>query len=440
MSNALRKWTKTLGNHPLPAMTPSSERVAELLERPNTTNTDLQQAIDLDPGFALAIFRSITTATNIEQEPPHTLSHAISLLGLPSVGRIMKGLTILLGTKHVAYEGLIHCYSRAIHAAHYAREWGRQRGDTNPEEMWLAALFYSCGEMALWAHAEDKMSEIESLAAKGRDYNSAAVSVLGFSFNQLSHALATEWRLPTLTTAALESCWPQQPRTLEVVLATSLARYSEQSWDSAPCQDVIEHLAQSKGESVDHITSSMHQMSVDTAREMEALPLPLTATQFLSPQVKEKPVASGNRLQKLFGQHMLLLRKNLGLQRVVFAILSSDRKYLKTRFVMGADDNDPIRRLSIPLGSNTLFAIMLKKPQGVWLNAATKKRFLPIIPDSIHKSIDIRGFFSISLFVRNKPIGILYADAREPDSLTDEQFKLFKRIGLQLSQQLSKAD
>jgi hypothetical protein len=38
------------------------------------------------------------------------------------------------------------------------------------------------------------------------------------------------------------------------------------------------------------------------------------------------------------------------------------------------------------------------------------------------------------------PIGILYADAEEPDSLTDEQFKLFKRIGLQLSQQLGKAD
>jgi GAF domain-containing protein len=137
---------------------------------------------------------------------------------------------------------------------------------------------------------------------------------------------------------------------------------------------------------------------------------------------------------------MSLLRKNLGLQRVVFAILSSDHKYLKTRFVMGADDKDPIRRLSIPLSSNTLFAIMLKKPQGVWLNTTTKKRFLPIIPDSIHKSIDIRGFFSISLFVRDKPIGILYADAEEPDSLTDEQFKLFKRIGLQLSQQLGKAD
>ncbi len=439
MPNTLRGWSATLGNSPLPAMTPSLERITELLDCPNTTNSDLQQIIDLDPGFALAIFRSFTTASKTDVEPPHTLSHAISLLGLASVGRIMHGLTILLGSKHVANEGLIHCYSRALHAAHYARKWGRQRNDINPEEMGLAAMFYSCGEMTLWTHAEDKMREIETLVAKGADHNSAAIAVLGCSLSLLSLALARQWRLPPLTLTALESCWPLQTRTLEVILAVTLARASEQSWYATLCQDVTTELAQLHGGSADQVTTSLHMLAVDAAREMAALPLPLTATQFVAP-FRASAITASNALQKIFALTMTKLHNELGLRRIMFAILSSDRKELKARFVIGAAKDDPIRQLSIPLDKNSLFAIMLRKPQGVWLNATTSEKYLPIIPNSVHASIDTRGFIAISLFVRNKPIGILYADSANPDTMSNQQFDRFKQLGSQLSLQLSRAE
>ncbi len=437
MRNTLNEWTKTLGKPPLPAMTPTLQRTAELLDEPNSTNTELQQVIDRDPGFALAIFRSFTTASSAaKQDPPHSLAHAISKLGLPTLRRIMQGITPLLGTKHVGNDGLTRCYSRAIHAAHYAREWGRHRDDSNPEEMWLAAMFYSCGEMALWAHAEDKMREIESLVTAGADHNSAAIEILGFSLSQLSLALVREWQLPTLTAAVLEQCWPLKTRQLEVVLAITLARASEHDWGSEQCLDLTDQLAQLQGLSNDHLNSSLHEMAVDVAREMEALPLPVTATQFLTP-LKGRLESPNIRLQKIFAQYMTLLRKELGLQRVMFAILSSDRKSLRSRFVMGATEDDPLRLLSIPLGKNDLFAIMLKKPQGLWLNATTRNRYLNMIPNSLHDSIDTRGFFALSLFVDNKPIGMLYADATEPGSLSSERFGLFKRIGFKLSQQLT---
>ncbi len=438
MPNTLRGWTETLSISHLPAMAPSLERISELLDSPNTTNIDLQQVIDRDPGSALAIFRGLPSRSGVEREPPATLAHAISLLGLPAVGKIMREVTLLLGSKHVAADGLIRCYSRAIHAAYYARHWGQQHGDDNPEEMGLAAMFYSCGEMALWAHAEGRMRKIESLVASGLDHNHASMAILGCSLNQLSLTLAKQWKLPALTSAALNCCWPLQRRTLEVVLAATLARSSEQSWDSTSCLDIAEHMAQLQGLSTDHASASMHNLATGIAREMETLPLPVTATQFVTPyRVPIKPPKSSNRLQQIFSKNLKIIRRDLGMQRTLFAILSSDRKKINARFVLGATRDDPIRQLSIPLDKNSLFAILLSKPQGIWMNAKTRSKYLPLIPEKIQKSIDTRGFFALSLFVNDRPIGILYADATEPDSLTEAQFRKFKQLGQHIANKLA---
>ncbi len=468
MPNTLSEWTAFLGTPPLPAMTATLRKVAQLLENPRADNADFQQLIQRDPGFTLALFRHFGNRAGTGREPPASVAHAVALLGhTPLSGMIANLSSQPPAVNTSAAKGLYRCYSRSVHAARYAHDWGLDHPDSNPDELGLAALFHDCGEMALWAHAPEKMERIEDLAAKGMDRGSAALQVLGFPLPQLSSALARQWRLPTLIGTALLGSWHLQSRPMTAVLAAALARATERDWFSEEAGDLIDALAALRKLPSHRAGARLHALAAEVARDLHGLPFPVTATALVAirrPKIAEpvpegapaaatekrtgtapaspRPPKSGthtdtSRVQENFSRIMARMQKELGLERLLFAMLTSDRKALQARFALGAEKDSKLRHFVLPLEPRNLFGALLAKPQGLWLNDENREHYLPLIPPSLRDTIDTRGFFVSSLYVRNKPIGFLYGDCTRPERLDQDHFNRFRQLCQQLCNQLA---
>jgi HD-like signal output (HDOD) protein len=475
MPETLAEWTQFLGGRPLPVLAPSKQQVAQLLDSSNATNVDLERVIGRDPGFALELFRRYAGASKSPKEPPGSLAHAVSLLGLTSVSDLLKQLLVVEEIiEGAARQGLNHCYSRALHAAHYVTAWGHEREDSNPEELGLAALLSNCGEMALWAHAGEEMEKIEARVAAGADYASSAQSVLGCTLQQLNSALAELWRVPQLVTSTLFEGWPALPRGQKLVLATALARETERGWNSEQTLDLTDSLAEIQHISPDRARASLHTLAAETARDIGELGLPLTAPVLLGlrpiteelpeqtppppppkqappksstpavqkPAPARKPAAKpaptpANRLQQGLTRISDRMQQEIGVSRTMFAMLTNDRQGIKARFVAGDDEKKELSCFNCAFDKRNLFGVLLSKPQGFWLREDNRDKYLPLIPAPLREIVNTHGFFIMSIFLRNKPVGLLYADAEQPDALDEEGYKRFKQLCQQLSNQLA---
>lgn len=527
-----------LAKRPLPAMAVTIQRVKYLLEDPITSNQDLQKVIGLDPGFTMDIYRTYGASQADKRGPATDVAHAISMLGPLPVKIAAKNLPTLDKTlPDAAKSGIYQVYSRAIHAAIYAKAIGEMRGDNNIDEMGLAALLHNCGEMALWAYAGKPMLEIFKLVQKGADYGSATHSVLGFSMKQLNAALAEKWHLSPLITETTDHTWFGKSRSMAVQIACSIARESANGWNSSEVEDLIELLGSYIQHNKAKTTAFIHSLAAQTDRQLFGLPLPASAFNMLrqppvtiitekkkpkqgtfeiTPQKrkkrpmrieieqvekrpkKKKDVASLTELLKqmpkeqkrepkpiqtskpvskpaakkpepikrsistparpvpikktaepqatapkavekakapanwkpILDKYMRKMRNDIGLKRIMFAMVS-DANYAKVSELVGANGDPGLNNFMVNIQEENLFKLLLSKQQGFWLKDSNKEKFLPMIPEASLYAIDQNGFFCMSLFVRGRPIGLIYADGNFV--LNAESYADFKQLCAELS-------
>ena len=144
-------------------------------------------------------------------------------------------------------------------------------------------------------------------------------------------------------------------------------------------------------------------------------------------------------LKKVLALTMEGMHEGLGLNRVVFAMLTPDKGQLRARSILGSDNDPLFNRFVIDLESHNLFTRLLEKPQSLWLDENNRGKFFPLIPIGFHKLIRNDSFLVMSLFVRNKPVGIFYADRHTNACRLDaESYKRFKQLVAQASQTLSR--
>ncbi|TVO75546.1 HDOD domain-containing protein [Sedimenticola selenatireducens] len=483
MTHAIRNWIDRLSTKALPAMALTRTRVPQLLNSPNSNNADLQRIISRDPGFSLSIYRAFSALPHPPKEPISNLAHAIALLGIEPMTRASNQLPALNDLlKGETRAALYACYSRAGHAAWYALNWGQQLRLNNPDEIAISALLLELGEMMLWAYAEQEMSQIIALEKRGMHRSTAEQTILGFELNELSAQLADRWMLPPLLVDALKPAGAFQVRSLAVMLASALAGASTKDWHSEQTLDLIELAAELLGQSPDQGRADFHSLAAGAARNLTGLPVPLSAYALLQPIVvppveikrpiktastiveqedREKldsdtiPIASTqqektppqinkvaansnssplqSRLMRIFHD----IRESTGVDRVMFALLTPDRTQLRAKFIVGADKDSPLRQFQHPMGEHHLFTLIMKKPQDIWLNRENQKKITPLISEMGRIALDSRGFYMSSLFINNRPLGILYADRSDHKYLDKQGFSQFKSLAQRLSNELT---
>ncbi|MCB1752123.1 MAG: HDOD domain-containing protein [Gammaproteobacteria bacterium] len=148
---------------------------------------------------------------------------------------------------------------------------------------------------------------------------------------------------------------------------------------------------------------------------------------------------TGDPLQTALTDIMKKMREGAGLERAMFALLTPDRKTLRARFIIGAEKDAAIKTFQVNLDKRHLFSVLMLKPQSLWLNVDNRSKYLPMIPPHLHNSLNHHGFFVSSLFIDDKPVGILYADSSDAAKLDSDSFTQFRQLAQQLGANLSNA-
>ncbi|MCP4126464.1 MAG: hypothetical protein GY753_05310, partial [Gammaproteobacteria bacterium] len=131
------------------------------------------------------------------------------------------------------------------------------------------------------------------------------------------------------------------------------------------------------------------------------------------------------------------LRDELNLKHVMFIMLSADKKQAGVGQLIGADTHSALHKFSVNMEEENLFTMLLSRQQGFWLRPENSDKFLPKIPPEVVTAIDTSGFFCMSIFVRNQPVGFVYADGK--GAMNEERYAQFKQLCANLSTELRKS-
>jgi hypothetical protein len=144
-----------------------------------------------------------------------------------------------LANHPLALDGLMRVVFRAHHAALYARDWADLRQDARADEVAIGALMHDLAEMLLWCFAPEASLRLSALQHAQVSLRSriAQASVFGFRFSDIQVKLIRQWTLAPMLQDLIDDSHIQHPRTINVALATRLARHSADSWENAALPD-----------------------------------------------------------------------------------------------------------------------------------------------------------------------------------------------------------
>lgn len=478
MNEALADWVKKLDTQCLPALRDSTERLRVLGSKDDSNMDELVSVIESDPGLTLRLIRYINNLRHKHLRTEiTTVRHGLMMLGMSHMQKIPQNVALVEELSDAARERLLRHFSQALHAGYQVRDLARLTKETVADELYLAAMLHNLGAMLLDLHAPDEMARVRELVhQKQMESDKAEYVVFGFTTDQLTVELARLWKLPEILIDSLRGENAQHKRVLSVMLSAQVAEAAEDGWYTPQIQELLEPLADLLLSDIGSVATLIHQNAVASARSSMHLGVPHPAitllypippmeeenvTAIAQPQTSEahetfetgdyclapqRPVLI-KVLKRLTNHHEepLLLRDvlalamegmhdGLGLNRVMFAMLTPDKGQLKSRRILGSDNDPQFNRFAVDLNSHNLFVRLLEKPQSLWLDDNNRAKFFPLIPISIHKLLRNDSFYVMSLFIRDKPIGIFYADRHSRSCRLDAQsYKYFKHLVTQAS-------
>jgi len=466
--NEIEQWAQKLEAFVFPVFSETLEGLHQLSDEDTNRSVDrFCENLLYDPGGVIAILNKANRArkgrlgTNVS-----TVENAAMMIGLNTMRQLTDEHPLIEppGTTD-SEKGYMRIVARAFHVAYQAYDWAIIRGDMTPKEIFVAAFLRDIGAMALWLHAPDKMKEIHQLKWEQMvSDDEAQYVILGFGQEQLGKRLAEVWRLPEMVNECLLSEDTLNPRVMTVRLANQMVHLSETSWYSDEMIECQESIAELLDRSFDEVVKITHKNALNVARETGFYGVSPSAMLLLM-EPGPWPTVGGTERQKDDGKHFCLMPQEymydaaltslkamvtqdvgindvieiaiagmhdgLGLNRVVFALLTQDKTKLDGRYMAGANNDPNFSQFSIQINikKKDLFTQLMQKPRSVWVNDENNEKIWPLVPEAFRALIDIQEFYAMSVFAEGKPIGIFYADRQHKDIHLDiNSYEKFKKL------------
>jgi HD-like signal output (HDOD) protein len=471
MSTNLNKWLELLDGKSLPMFQQTADAFRDAGSGLDATHDALKRQLYFDPGASLHLLRLTNNSSKRRlSSPVNSAYDSVMLLGMQRLHSIPDEVEKLeIPATTLMLRGYVSVAMRSYFSASLAYESATLLGEPEPMKIFTASLLHAMGEMYLWIYGEDEMQRIHTLMyEEDMPADEAQYIVLGFSLEQLSYALCERWNMSPLLCASLGAEENDSVQVLQVKMAAQVGRLSEQGWYHLGMDQCLENMAARLHFPYEETVARIHQMAITVARETEKFGM-VTAAAFLPMlpgTIKNEFVIESLMSQSVVEedkQHLCLipqpdvytetleqlkryvserasvhdvvmrvmegLHDGIGLNRVIFSMLNQDRTELKARFHMGLD-NDPIFSLfSFNVEQSHLFSTLLNKKMSVWLGDHNREKLWKHVPVQVRKQIGTDSFYAMSVFVKDKSIGMFYADRHTLDCQLDEQsYTRFKEI------------
>lgn len=528
--NSVDDWVDFLGKEHMPALAETVQKLSKLTTDDDSRVSQLTEQILKDPSLTSRVLQVSNSVVykglggNIK-----TITRAIVMLGFTTIRDISLSMQILDNIlKQNPSEHLMSQIANSFHAAMQARGMLRSAKAPDQEEIFISTLLLHFAELSMLSRDDEVSRKLNMLLRDNNmTANDAALQVLGYSFDQISVALAKQWELGDILIEALNK--PKIPSKLAhaVMLGDELSQVAMQGWNSEPVKKVVKKIAKFRdinfkdameeakqmadmaqelavhygASKVRHLIpnsdtredmSQYSQSSVVTLHgengdgqidanansqpaELEAERLPteedgiedliemaLTGSNRKQPQPvldredTETKVQVGVQnvqmqmdvMQKL---NMLIADKRvdvnemlglvmggmldaIGLDRVVMALVSKDRKLLVPKFFKGEVDLEFKNRLKINLLEENTFSNAIRQSQQFWMGSRIMAGRAYLHTKHLEEVLGSAEYFVAPIIVSRRPIGIFYADkavTRQP--LNDQQFAGFTMLAQQAS-------
>ncbi len=451
-----------LANTTLPIMQETGRELRRLLGLRSTRNPQLQQVLLNDPAAAIAVFRELDQTRPGAHEQVSDAAHALSMIGIDPFRQLLERLPEVDGRTpdRPLKQGPASAYSQAAHAAFYAGALSEHKGLVGNMEIPTAALLQNPAILALWATEPESALRASNAVRDGVSASQAFGAELGEPLEDANQRLARAWALPKLARQAMGDWDDFNPRPQMVKLADGLAQTTAAGWHNDDTATITALLSDFLDAGDDEATAWLHQRSTDAARALSVLDYPLPGFELMfvdeqaddedeedenipvmgawrerkaAPEPAPPPPAAADLHTTMAGV-MRRIRSEAGAQRVVFAMLSQDHRHLRTRLALGGAEDDGLRKLNLDLAHKNLFTILIGKPQSVWLNRDNAKKYQAYLPTPLRAMLGRHGAYMMSLFVGDKPLGLLYGDGED---LSEQGYRQFRDLCREASSALS---
>ena len=434
----------------LPIMRETAQELRRLLGLHSTRNQELQRVLLSDPAAAIAVFRRLEQARPGACEQVTDAAHAVSLIGLDPFRHLLDALPeIDPGKRDQAGGNPAGAYSDAAHAAFYAGALSDHKGLVSNQEIPTAALLQNPAVLALWTADPEAALRAHNAVRDGVSAEIAFGAELGEPLEDANRRLATAWAFPQLAQQAMRDREFGSARPRMVRIADNLARTTSAGWQREDTHAATDQLSDFLDVSRDQACAWLHQQATEAARSLSRYnyPLPGFALMFMPGEIDDDenddhdiPLLGGRRPQEqpvkatqapdlhtTMAGIMRRIRDESGAARVVFAMLNQDRSRLRTRLALGGNADDGLRSLDLDLSQKNLFTLLLGKTQSVWLHPGNTAKYQGHLPASLRPMLAPEGAYMMSLFIREKPLGLLYGDGGQLSEAGYRQFRALCR-------------
>ena len=467
MSENLDNWIERISENELPIFKYTVNAINDVVSKDATSTSDLSRIILRDANLTARVLRLANSATyNITGSTISTVSRAIVYLGFNLVRDVSMSLAIidaLLSGK--AKEHALKLMAQSFHAAVQARDFAEQRGDTASEEIFIAALLRYVGEITFWCVAGEEGEQIiELMEQRGFSEEMAQQEVLGFTLDQLTVGLTTDWHLSDLLHSAINKPKIDNPRIKDIVYALELAEKTKESWSSKDtltvANKIADHINTEKDDVLtllrenaqkaaevaqlfgassiikylpideDEVKDSTDEHSFDANCPIPDQSLQLNILRDLSGILADKP--NFNLVLEIILEGIY---RGVGLDRTVFAMLTSDKKAIKAKYGLGKDNQNFVKRFHFSLQTDNIFSKVIKKAEAIWVQDSQSKNVE--ISEDIRLVLASRSFYLSPIIITGKVIGLIYADRQPSDrDLDNDSYDSFQHFVQQASQAL----
>ncbi|MFK7913840.1 MAG: HDOD domain-containing protein [Pseudomonadales bacterium] len=434
-SAALTAWIERASNMQVPVFSATVADVTSIADSARSSAGDLAVAIGRDAGLTAKILKLANSPLFCQQgRKAQTIGNAVVLLGFDAVRDLAITLSIVNQAELSEHKTpLVDSLLRAFHRAGQARCLATERAQDAPEEVFLAALLSSLGELVFWASGMPENQELAARWQAGASNAAAERDVLGFTLQELSAELVTQWNLGELLQAVVTNP-AKDVRVADIQLATDIAaigsahEWQAQTLESLGTEPARDAVVTRRAELLEHKKSLSLERIAAQADEVGQIARRFGVTAYTKPkpapapqvEPRQQPATDPIRqvallsemaqamqgpvtLDQLLQLALTGIVDGAGFDRVFFALLTPDRRELVIKHRRGEFPGLP-KRLSLSANPPIDQALANDGPsllQSAW----------PLVGDSTWQS----GAESLlhRVTAGRTCVGLLYADRFE---------------------------
>ncbi|NOQ77568.1 MAG: HDOD domain-containing protein [Methylococcaceae bacterium] len=486
-------WVQHLTDEDMPVFAGTVTDVTNAVNDGESSAADVAHIILKDASLTGRLLKMANSFYyNPNGQKMNTITRAVMILGFDQVRALALSLILVDSLSEGEHRNkVIEEMAQSFHAAIQAQELAKITKVESPENVFVATLLSRLGNMAFWAFAGDKATQLSELITSGEmSDRDAEKEVLGFHLKDLTKGLSKSWSLGDLLDKSLSDNEKNDPHVQLVAMGHNLAQAAKKGWDEGEAQKAIEIAAQQLNMPVSALqdiaynnakqaktvtrmygvieaskripianiklvdweetdepieanvesksledTSELEQEEVDIATESHPEPdarVQLTILQEITEAIEEKPSINVILEMVLEG-----LYRGVGMDRSLFAILSRDRKVLTCKYAVGQDDDILSKEFKIDIShTNNVFQQVIRNKKAAHIPADPKEIVGTLTRDTL-KFLGTPPYLIMPTIVKGKVIGVFIADRNaskrkieSKDFLSFQQFCQQANMGL----------